>query len=285
MSELDILWQQMTAFLKSFFIYEGLNWDLMLVGIGLALVFGAIWLCAHWPPLFRKHWLWAVAVVSAFLTLLAVTYVQIPLQYYAGLVLDNFWSPQVLMNWLLLAAIPQTLISGLVQEGAKMVPMVFWWWRSGRKISPRLGLAIGAIAGAGFGIYEAVWVHNQVFISGWTLQAVQTEGLLALTPFWDRFWAVALHIAVSSLAGYGLASGRGWQFYLMASGLHGLTNYAAVLYRNGTLTVNQVEIYLAAVAALVMLAAIWLRWRRSDEEAEEETAETDEKIEPTGIDI
>ena len=275
------MWEQMMAFLKSWFIYPGLNWDLMLIGIGLALVFGAIWLCAHWPPLFRKHWLWAVAVASAFLTLLAVTFVQIPLQNWAGQALVHFWSQETLINWLLLAGIPGVLLSGLVQEGAKMVPMVFWWWRRGRNISPKLGLAIGAIAGAGFGIFEAVWAHNQVLMSGWTWQAVQTDGLMALIPFWDRFWAVAFHIAVSALAGWGLARGWGWQFYLLASGLHGLLNYIVVPYRKGMLTFNQVEIYLAAAAALVVLAALWLRWRKR----EEEPAEPDGPVEPTGIDI
>jgi hypothetical protein len=34
------MWEQMMAFLKSFFIYPGLNWDLMLIGIGLGIVFG-----------------------------------------------------------------------------------------------------------------------------------------------------------------------------------------------------------------------------------------------------
>ncbi len=276
-----MLFDQMMAFLKSWFIYPGLNWDLMLIGIGLALAFGAVWLCAQLPPLFKKHWLWAVAAVGAFLSLLAVVFVQIPLQHWAGQAMMHFWTQDILMEWLLLAGIPGVLISGLVQEGAKMVPMVAWWWRSGRNIDPKLGLAIGALAGAGLGIFEAVWAHNQIFMSGWTWQLVQTDGLLALAGFWDRFWVVAFHIAASSLAGYGLAKGWGWQFYLLASGLHGLINYVVLPYRKGMMTFNQVEVYVAAVAILVTLAVIWLQWRKSGEE----TAETAESIEPNGIDI
>ena len=30
-----------------------------LIGIGLALAFGTIWLVGYWPPLFRRPWLWA----------------------------------------------------------------------------------------------------------------------------------------------------------------------------------------------------------------------------------
>jgi RsiW-degrading membrane proteinase PrsW (M82 family) len=152
-----MLWETMQEFFKSWFIFPGLEAQLMLVGIGLALAFGAFWLITHWPPLFKRHWLWAVGVFSAFFTLLAVVYVQIPLQYYSGQALTNFWDDGTLMDWLLLAGLPTILLSGLVQEGAKMVPMVVWWRRSDRKIDPKLGLAIGAIAGAGFGIFEAFW--------------------------------------------------------------------------------------------------------------------------------
>ena len=144
------MWQQMDSFLKSFFIYPDLEWHMMLIGIGLGLVFGAVWLAAHWPPLFKKYRLWIVAVFSAFFTLLAVTFVQIPFQHWIGQALEHFWDPYTLTNWLMLAGIPQILMSGLVQEGAKMVPIVFWWWRSDRKLTPKMGLAIGAMAGAGF---------------------------------------------------------------------------------------------------------------------------------------
>jgi RsiW-degrading membrane proteinase PrsW (M82 family) len=275
------MWEQMMSFLKSFFIYDGLNWDLMLIGIGLGIVFGAIWLCGHWPPLFKKHWLWAVAVTSAFLALLAVVFVQIPLQYYVSVAFNHFWTIDVLFDWLLLAGIPSILLSGLVQEGAKMIPMVAWWWRSGRNISPRLGLAIGAIAGAGFGIFEAVWVHGRMFAAGWTLDAIQTEGFLGIAGFWERFFAVGLHIAASALAGYGLAKGKGWQFYLIAAVAHAVLNYVVVFLQKGYLTVVQLETYAAVVAVILTAVVLILRWRKS----EEDTADTAETIEPTGIDI
>jgi hypothetical protein len=265
-----MLWEQMRGFLESWFMYSGLEWHLMLISIVLAIVFGAVWLCAHWPPLFRRYWLWAVAVFSAFFTLLAVVFVQIPLQYYAGMALEHFWDLSTLFTWLLLAGIPGILLSGLVQEGAKMVPMVFWWWRRDRNIDLKMGLAIGAVAGAAFGIFEAIWAHNLVFMSGWSWQTVQDGGVLMLSPFWDRFWIIAFHMAASALAGYGLARGKGWQFYLIASGLHGLINYVVLPYRKGYLTFNQVEIIVAMIAALVTLAVFWLRWRKVEEEGQEE---------------
>jgi len=250
------------SFFKSFFQNPS-AW-----GIGLAIAFGAVWLAGYRPPLFKKPWLWAVLVSSAFLTLAAASFVQIPLQVWTGQALNHFWSQEVLMRWILLAGIPQILLSGLVQEGSKLVPVVAYWWRSGKNIDPKLGLAIGAVAGAGFGIFEAQWAHNLIFASGWTWGAVQTGGFMALLGFWERFFTVAAHIAFSALAGYGLARGWGWQFYLIASVLHGLLNYSVVLLQAGLLTTVHVEIYVAVLAVLVTAWALWLRWRKTAATAE-----------------
>jgi len=251
----------MIEFMVSFFVSFFQNPSAL--GIGLAIAFGAIWLAGYRPPLFKEPWLWAVLAASAILTLAAVSFIQIPLQIWTGQALSHFWSEEVLLSWILLAGIPQILLSGLVQEGSKKVPVVIYWWRSGKIIDPKLGLAIGAVAGAGFGIFEAQWVHNTIFASGWTWEAVQTGGVMALAGFWERFFAVAFHAAASALVGYGLAKGWGWQFYLIASCLHGLLNYSAVLLHSGVCTVVHVEIYAAVVAVLVTAWALWLRWRKT----------------------
>ena len=261
--------ENILAFFTSWFVYPGLSWQLMFAGIGLALVFGAIWLVCHWPPLFERHWLWAVLAGSAILSLVAVTFIQIPLQILVGQILGYFWSQEILTGWLLLAGIPQILLSGLVQEGSKLVPVVIYWWRKDRSINPKVGLAIGAVAGLGFGVFEAVWAHGTIFAHGWSWEVVQTSGFMALAGFWERFFAVAFHIAVSALAGYGLARGWGWQFYLLASCLHGLLNYSAVLLASGLLTIVHVEIYAAIVAALVTYGALRLRWKKSAAMADE----------------
>ena len=241
-------------------------------GIGLAIAFGAIWLASYRPPLFKKPWLWAVLVSSAFLTLAAVCFIQIPLQTWTGQALGHFWSQEVLVRWILLAAIPQILLTGLVQEGSKLVPVVVYWWRSGKSLDPKLGLAIGAVAGAGFGIFEAQWALNTIFASGVTWAAVQAGGFMALLGFWERFFAVAAHIAFSALAGYGLAKGWGWRFYLIASVLHALLNYSIVLLQAGLLSVVHAEIYIAVIAVLVTASALWLRWRKRAATAEAATS-------------
>jgi RsiW-degrading membrane proteinase PrsW (M82 family) len=260
----------MVAFFKSFFQNPSASGIYLAIAIGLAIAFGAVWLAGYRPPLFKRPWLWAVLAGSPFLTLAAVSFIQIPVQVWAGQALNHFWSQEVLMSWILLAGIPQILLSGLVQEGSKLVPMVVYWWRSGKGIDPKLGLAIGAVAGAGFGIFEAQWAHNLIFASGWTWEAVQTGGFMALLGFWERFFTVAAHIAFSALAGYGLARGWGWQFYLIASVLHGLLNYGIVLLQAGLFTFVHVEIYVAALAVLVTAWALWLRWRKGGATADPE---------------
>jgi RsiW-degrading membrane proteinase PrsW (M82 family) len=246
----------------SFFQNPSGSGTYLAIAIGLAIAFGAVWLACYRPSLFKKPWLWAVLVSSAFLTLAAVCFIQIPLRFWAEQALSHFWSQEVLMRWILLAGIPAILLSGLVQEGSKLVPVVVYWRRSGKNIDPKLGLAIGAVAGAGFAIFEAQYTHNLIFAYGWTWAAVQTGGFMALLGFWERFFTIAAHIAFSALAGYGLAKGRGWQFYLIASGLHALLNYGAVLWQAGLLTDLHVEIYVAVIAVLVTAWALWLRWRK-----------------------
>ncbi len=99
---------------------------------------------------------------------------------------------------------------------------------------------------------------------------------MALAGFWERFFAVAFHIAVSALAGYGLARGWGWQFYLLAAFLHASLNYSVVLLQTGLFTIVHVEIYAAVVAILVTAAALWLRWGKSADlvKSEVSTAQT-----------
>jgi len=248
--------QQMGYFLESFFANPNI-W-----GIGLAIIFGAIWLACYRPPMFRKPWLWAVLAGSAVLTLAAVTFIQIPLQIWNGQLLNHFWSQEVLLRWLLLAGVSSVLLSGLVQEGSKLVPVVIYWWRKGRNIDPKLGLAIGAVSGVGFGIFEAQWVNNVIFASGWSWEAVQANGVVALAGFWERFFVIGCHTASCALAGWGLAKGWGWQFYLLASFLHAFLNYSALLLQAGLVSAVQAELLIAAWTLLVTGGALWLRERK-----------------------
>lgn len=251
-------------FLASGFIYPGITASQLLLGIGLGLIFGAVWFTAYWTPILKIPRAWLILATGAFLSWIAVSLIQIPLQLWAGKVLNYFWDQETLMHWVLLAGIPQILFSGLVQEGAKLVPVVVYWWKNNRSINLRMGLITGAVAGLGLGVFEAVWAHNQILAAGWTWEVVQSEGLIMLAGFWERFFTVALHISISALAGYGLAKGKGWQFYLLAAAIHSLANYGVVMIQVGIFTTVHVEIYVAVIALLASAYTLWLRWKRTD---------------------
>jgi RsiW-degrading membrane proteinase PrsW (M82 family) len=255
------MWQQMIGFFTSAFVFPGLTFPQLLIAIGLGIAMGAVWLVWYRPPLRERSALWLVALVSAIVTWTAIAFVQIPLQTWTGQALLHSWDQETLQRWLLLAGIPAILLSGLVQEAAKLLPVAVYWVRSNRTWSPKLGLLVGAVSGAGFGIFEAVWVHNTILSSGWTWATVDANGWTALLGFIERFFAVGLHIGASALAGYGLARRLGWQFYLIAAGLHGLANYGVVLLQKGVLDTIQLEVYVAVIAVAIAVVALWLRGR------------------------
>jgi RsiW-degrading membrane proteinase PrsW (M82 family) len=246
----------MTGFFVSFFSNPSA------AGIGLAIAFGAIWLTCFWTPILRKPWLIAVMAVSAILALAAIAFIQIPLQILAGQSMAAAWDEETLANMILLIGFPQIALSGLVQEGAKMLPAVYIWWRSGKQLTPKAGLLIGAAAGAGFGLFEAQWVHNLIFASGWSWDVVQTGGIGALGGFAERFFVVAFHTAASALTGYGLAKGWGWQFYLIASFLHTGLNYSVVFKQTGMMTDSQIMAYIIAWTMAVTAWSLWIRWKK-----------------------
>jgi len=253
---------QSIQFFKSAFYFPGLEWQLILIGVALGLAFGTFWLVGYYPTLIRKPVFWILAAASAILTWTAISFIQIPLQNWTGRLLLVFWSQNTLQNWILLAAIPQILLSGLVQEGAKLVPVTFIWLKNSRKLSLKSGLIFGAISGAGFGVFEAVWVHNSIFATGWTWQTFDTSGFTALLGFWERFFTTGFHIAVSALAAYGLVRGMGWQFYLIASFIHGLANYSVVLMQSLIFNAYQIELYITVLTLLLAGFVLYLRWKK-----------------------
>ncbi len=237
----------------------------MLAGIGISILFGALWYAVFWTSILKRSWARRILFVSAFLTWIAISFIQFPLQGWIGLVLKHFWQPEVLNKWILLAGLPQILITGFIQEGSKLLPVVVYWWRKGKKIDPRLGLLAGVVSGLGFGVFEAVWVFNTLFKSGWNIQFIKTYGLfLALIPFIERFFTVAFHTASSAIAGWGLAKGRGWQFYIVVSIAHSASNYIPLIVAAGLITKLQLEICIATLSLILMGIALWLRWRKKE---------------------
>jgi RsiW-degrading membrane proteinase PrsW (M82 family) len=249
--------QQMLAFFVFFFSNPSV------LGIGLAVVFGAIWLACYRPPLITRPWLWAVLAAGAILAPIAIAITVFPLRLGISWVYGSFWSQETLAQWALLASLPSMYLYGLVREGFKLLPVVVYWWREGRNIEPKLGLVAGAVSGAGFGILESQWTLNYILASGWSWESVQMQGIVALGGFWESFFVIGVNVASCALAGWGLARGWGWKFYLLAAFVYLFPNYSYVLLTKELITGVQAEFLIAAWALIATGVALWLRERKS----------------------
>ena len=242
----------------SFFGYPSFS------GVGIAVAFGLIWLAALGAWQWRGKWLW-LSLAGVVIFPISIAWIQVPLQNLVNNRLVDSYGLLTYQNRILWMGIPYVLISGLVQEGAKLFPVSIYWWGQNRELSPKTGLAIGTMVGAGFGVCEAQWLLNSVFASGFTWSLVPQYGFLALLPFWERFFTVSFHIATGALSGYGLAKGKGWQFYSLASFLHFLANYSTFFYYKEMVTAVQIEIIIAVFSVIIYGVVLWLKWRHAEE--------------------
>jgi len=254
--------QQMLDFFGYFFLVNPSILGIIRAWI-LALVFGAIWLACYRPPLLTRPWLWAVLTAGAILAPIAIAVTVFPLRAGISWVYGSFWSQETLAQWALLASLPSMYLFGLVREGFKLLPVVVYWWCNGRNIEPKLGLAAGAVSGAGFGILEAQWTLNYILASGWSWETVQMQGIVALGGFWESFFVLGTQVASCALVSWGLARGWGWQFYLLAAFVYFLPTYSYVLVSKELITGMQAEFLIAAWALIATGVALWLRERKS----------------------
>lgn len=228
-------------------------------GYGLTIIFVIVWLVALGVWRLRSKWLW-LGVAGIILFAPVIAYIQAPLQSLIDNWLINKYGANTFSEQLLWMGLPLVLISGLVQEGAKTLPVAGYWLARGKKITPEQGLIIGAVIGAGFAIIESQWVLNSLFASGWTFSLVGKYGVTALEGLWERFFTIGLQVGLTGLVGYGFARGKGWQFYLLASFLHCLANYPVLVVYRGLIGTGWVEIIIAVISAAVFACVLWLRW-------------------------
>jgi hypothetical protein len=238
--------------------------NLSVIGIVLAVFFGALWLACYRPPVFKQYWLWAVLVGSALLTLIAIVLIQVPLQTWTIKGLAKVWGEETILKWALLAGLPNIIYVGLIQEGAKLVPAVVYWRQTGKSLSPAMILVVGAVAGAGYGILETQWSLNSIMAEGWTWELVTANGVLALGGFWEGFFMIAFHTGASALAAYGLSKGKAVHFFLLAAFVHIVLQYGILLVQIGSMSFQWAAVYIAIVAVAVAGVALWLRWRKQD---------------------
>jgi RsiW-degrading membrane proteinase PrsW (M82 family) len=254
--------EQMLYFFKYFFLNPSI------LGWGCAIIFGAIWLACYRPPLFSKPWLWAVLAAGAVLAPVAIVLTSFPIGIGIMTLYSQFMSQEAIQSWGWLLSIPSIFIFGLVWEGAKLLPVSVYWWRKNMDLEPRLGLLIGAVAGAGFGILYTQWALNSYIADySWNWELVQVHGFAAISGFWEGFFILGLNVASTALAGWGLAKGWGWKFYLIAGAVYLVTNYNTVLIGLGKISEIQAQFLIATLALIVVGVTLWLREREPKAES------------------
>lgn len=227
----------------------------------MAFIFGAFWLLLLAPLGWRRVRLWLLFLIGAVLFVPAIALVQLPIQRALSQFIVALVGIETYQEDILVLSVPAVLVSGLVQEAAKLLPVFVFWEMRKRAWLPKFGLSVGAIVGAGFGVFEAQWLLNSIFAAGFTLGWVSTFGLEALGGFWERFFSIAFHVGSGALLGWGVARRRAWLFFLLTTILHVLLNYTVILFQTGILTAIQVEFAIAIVADITFFIAFMLRWR------------------------
>jgi len=230
-------------------------------GVILALAFGCFWLAMLAPVGWRRPILWLIFLTGVVIFIPSIALVQLPLQRATSFFLVDLVGIEAYERDIILLSIPAVLLSGVVQEAAKLIPILVYWLIRKRGLLPRFSLSIGALAGAGYGVFEAYWLLSEVFAAGFTLSWISTYGLVALSGFWERFFTVAFHTASGAVMGWGVGRGKWWLFYLLTVLWHFIINYTVVLFQTGILSNFQVEFLIALLADAMFFLAFWLRWR------------------------
>jgi len=227
--------------------------------VTLALAFALLWIVPLGRGWLRSRWFWLAAAIAAALFPFSIAWVQVPAQQALNAMWTGILEMQTIRQYLPLVASPSLAVASAVQESVKLLVAIMALRGLGQSRNPSAGVALGAAAGAGYGAFEAFWVFNLVFGSGWSWAAVQLGGIQALLAFIERFVTVPFHIGSAALAGYGFATGRPWRFWLLAVALHTVANYSTIAVQAGLIDYVSVEVWVAAVAVVTIGFALWLR--------------------------
>lgn len=230
-------------------------------GITIALLFAAIWLAPFYNSIIKRTYAWVIFLCSAILTTFAIAFIQDPLQILTGDVCYKYFQKYNPTIIIFLIPVFTNLIAGVVQETAKLLPVLLYWRSMQRALSPAEMLFLGVMGGVGFGFFEAQWVANRVISSGWNLDLIRSEGISAAAGFIERFFSVGCHTAWTAIAAYGLTRRKWYLYFLIVVFAHALADYDASLYSLGVFDLLDAEIAIAINCCLSVAFAIELRIR------------------------
>nr|MBN2277011.1 PrsW family intramembrane metalloprotease [candidate division Zixibacteria bacterium] len=234
---------------KSPFGFEDFFWRIpvYLVCLAVGLVFAIPFLRKY----FRQPELYLILILGGFLFPL-INQIQLPLQRWFA---ENYMIPGIKSGGsIYYYGLYSALISGLVQETLKLIPVAlfFMWRHPGRNLT----IALGVFCGLGFGIHEAASLSGAAYQSG-------ALSIFSMAMF--RYLMTILFHAVTGGA-FGYALHRGWIkviiVWLALVVIHAFINYLFIFVQKAVFDVTILEI-LTILIYLLLLLAVYLMVRRS----------------------
>jgi len=213
---------------------------------GLYILVSAVWLMFLGRDSYRIRWSYLFFLIGGLLY--PVIYItQAPLQkYYAIQVLGPALGAG---ESIAVPAIIPALLTGLIQESLKFIPLlVAWRWL---RLKPAALISLGAFIGAGFGCFEACHIVGPLF---------QKQVLTGYTLI-ERVFTIMFHMTMGAVLGFGLARKQIWQFWLIAVGLHALSNYLVVFVQMKVMTIKGLNIVLGLFDIALLAAVTYLQSR------------------------
>lgn len=212
----------------------------------LLLLFAVIWFFALANREFKRLDMAMLFVGGAVLFWLSLQLLTLLQNAYFGFVLD----PRSASTNFALVMLGSALIFALVEE---LVKFLCVFARQLVKLShnARLGIALGAAAGAGFALMQA----------GHLLQFTATGGAAVPSELVQKFFAIGLNTATGAMIGFLIAVRWHWAYYLIPIGLKTLYNWTAFYVQKGQLQTSSYSILTLAITAIV-LGALYVMYRR-----------------------
>jgi RsiW-degrading membrane proteinase PrsW (M82 family) len=122
------------------------------------VLFGAFWLILLSPIRLAPPSRWFLLLAGLLMFAPSIALVQLPLQAWVSRLIVVVVGVAAYQRNITLLAIPAVILSGIIQEGAKLIPIAAYaGWR--KQPIPRFGLSIGALVGLGYGVTEAPERH------------------------------------------------------------------------------------------------------------------------------
>ena len=193
---------------------------------------------------YRLRWSYVLLILGG-IAYQFIFITQVPLQeFYALKVL----APALAMGQsIFIGAIVPALLTGLIQQALKLVPLLIAMRLP--KIKPMAFISLGAFVGAGFGFVEACQIAGPVF---------QSRTMTSFTLV-ERIFTVLFHTTTGALMGYGVAQRKIWQYWLASSGLHALSSYLIVFVQMRLATVKTLQTIIAVYDFILVAGMVFLQ--------------------------